>query len=57
MSAEVLCGPKRIVYMRPLTIAFLLRREQGELIEFACHAEDRDLPRLKTIKDSAAGKK
>jgi hypothetical protein len=45
------------VYTRPWTIAFPLKREKGELVEAACHEEDRDLPHLKAIKDAAAGKK
>ena len=42
-----------VVYTRPWTIAFPIRREKGEIIEFACHEEDRDLPRLKRIRDAA----
>jgi hypothetical protein len=46
-----------VVYTRPWTIAFPLKREKGELLEAACHEEDRDLPHLKAIKDAAARKK
>ena len=45
------------VYTRPWTIAFPFKREKFELIEGACHEEDRDLPHLKALKDKAAGKK
>ena len=40
-----------LVYTRPFTIAFSLRRIPGELFEAACHEEDHDLPVLKRIRD------
>jgi len=46
-----------VVYTRPWTIAFPVKREKFELIEAACHEEDHDLPHLKAIKDAAAAKK
>lgn len=46
-----------VVYTRPWTIAFPFQREKFELIEAACHEEDRDLPHLKALKDAAAAKK
>ena len=46
-----------IVYTRPWTIAFPVKRKKAEMFEFACHEEDHDLPHLKTLKDAAAGKK
>jgi hypothetical protein len=46
-----------IVYTRPWTIAFPLKRGKAEMFETACHEEDRDLPHLKVLKDAAAGKK
>jgi hypothetical protein len=46
-----------VVYTRPWTIAFPLKRNKFELLEAACHEEDRDLPRLKALKDAAAAKK
>jgi hypothetical protein len=48
-----------VVYTRPWTIAFPFKRGKpnAEMFETACHEEDRDLPRLKTLKDAAAGKK
>jgi hypothetical protein len=46
-----------VVYTRPWTIAVSLNRDaKFELMEAACHEEDRDLPRLKVLKDRAAGK-
>jgi len=47
-----------VVYTRPWTVAFPMRREaKFELLEAACHEEDRDLPHLKALKDAAAKKK
>jgi len=47
-----------VVYTRSWTIALPLKRDNKfELSEAACHEEDRDLPRLKALKDAAAGKK
>jgi hypothetical protein len=46
-----------VVYTRPWTIAFGVKRGKAEMFETACHEEDRDLPHLKAIKDAAAGKK
>ena len=46
-----------VVYTRPWTIAFPLKREKFELLEAACHEEDHDLPHLKALKDAAAAKK
>ncbi len=46
-----------VVYTRPWTITFPVKREKFELLEAACHEEDRDLPHLKAIKDAAAAKK
>jgi len=45
-----------VVYTRPWTIAFQLRRKKAEMFEVACHEEDRDLPHLKALKDAAAAK-
>ena len=46
-----------VVYTRPWTIAVSLKRDaQFELMEAACHEEDRDLPRLKVLKDRAKAK-
>ncbi len=45
-----------LVYTRPWTIAFPLKRDKAEMFETACHEEDRDLPRLKALKDAAAKK-
>ena len=46
-----------LVYTRPWTIAFPLKRDKAEMFETACHEEDRDLPRLKALKDAAGAKK
>jgi hypothetical protein len=46
-----------VVYTRPWTISLSFHREKFELTEAACHEEDRDLPRLKALKDAAAGKR
>jgi len=46
-----------VVYTRPWTIAVSLKRDaKFELMEAACHEEDRDLPRLKLLKDRAKAK-
>jgi hypothetical protein len=46
-----------VVYTRPWTISFQVKRKKAEMFETACHEEDRDLPRLKALKDAAAAKK
>ena len=46
-----------LVYTRPFTIAFSLRRIPGELFEAACHEEDHDLPVLKRIRDQERAKR
>src|SRR5579883_214080 len=46
-----------VVYTRPWTVAYPIRRQKGDLIESACHEEDKDLPHLKALKDAAAAKK
>jgi hypothetical protein len=46
-----------VVYTRPWTVSFPIRREKFELHESACHEEDHDLPHLKALKDAAARKK
>jgi len=46
-----------VVYTRPWTIALSFDRDSKfELMEGACHEEDRSLPHLKAIKDAAAKK-
>jgi hypothetical protein len=46
-----------VTYTRPWTISIFFNREKFELTEAACHEEDRDLPRLKRLKEAAEGKK
>jgi hypothetical protein len=46
-----------VVYTRPWTIAFPIKRQEGMLFEAACHEEDHDLPHLKAIRDAASRKK
>jgi hypothetical protein len=41
-----------VVYTRPWTIAFHLRRRKDELLEVACHEDDQDLQHLKLVKDA-----
>ena len=42
-----------VVYTRPWTIAFPLKREKDELLEVACHEDNQDLQHLKDVKDKA----
>jgi hypothetical protein len=42
-----------VVYTRPWTIRYPLRRRGQELLEVACHEDDLDLKHLKVIKDAA----
>jgi hypothetical protein len=46
-----------VVYTRPWTIAFPLKRGNAEMFEVSCHEDDHDLPHLKALKDAAAKKK
>ncbi len=46
-----------VVYTRPWTIRFPIRRQKGMIYEAACHEEDHDLPHLKAIRDAARQKK
>ena len=43
-----------IVYTKPWTIAFPLKKGQDELLEAACLEGDQDLQRLKELKDAAS---
>jgi len=45
-----------IVYTRPWTIAMPLNRQQGEILEVACHEDNQDLQHLKDIRDAARAK-
>jgi hypothetical protein len=42
-----------VVYTRPWTIVFPIKRQNDELLEVACHEDDQDLAHLKTIRDAA----
>jgi len=45
-----------IVYTRPWTIEMPLNRQQGEILEVACHEDNQDLQHLKDIRDEARAK-
>jgi hypothetical protein len=47
-----------VVYTRPFTIRFPVRRQQDELLEIACHEDNQDLEHLLDVKQDAikAGK-
>ena len=45
-----------VVYTRPWTISFPVKRENFELREAACLEEEHDLPHLKALKDAAAAR-
>jgi hypothetical protein len=45
-----------LVYTRPWTIAFPLKRQKEELLEIACHEDNQDLQHLKDIRDAARAK-
>jgi len=42
-----------VVYTRPFTIRFPLRRQMDEILEVACHEDNQDLEHLKHVKDEA----
>jgi hypothetical protein len=42
-----------LVYTRPWTIAFLLKKQQQELLEVACLEDNQDLKHLKDVRDAA----
>jgi hypothetical protein len=46
-----------VVYTRPWTISFPLRRQDDELLEVACHEDNQDLRHLKEVKDAARAEK
>jgi hypothetical protein len=41
-----------VVYTRPWTMQMKLTRQDDELLEIACHEDDRDLPHLKDVRDA-----
>jgi len=42
-----------IVYTRPWTIAFRMRKQKDEILEVACHEDNQDLQHLKDVRDAA----
>jgi hypothetical protein len=42
-----------VVMTRPYTLGFNIRRQQGEILEVACHEDNQDLEHLKQVKDEA----
>ena len=42
-----------VVMTRPYTLGFKIRRQQGEILEVACHEDNQDLEHLKHAKDEA----
>jgi hypothetical protein len=46
-----------VVYSRPWTIRFPLRRSKDQLLEQACHEDNQELQFLKDVKDAAAAAK
>ena len=45
-----------VVYDKPWTVSFAIKREKFELREAACLEEEHDLPHLKALKDAAAAR-
>jgi hypothetical protein len=45
-----------LVYTRPWTIAFPIKRQQGEMLEVACLEGNEDLQHLKDVRDQARAK-
>jgi hypothetical protein len=45
-----------LVYTRPWTISFPIKRQESELLEVACHEDNQDLQHLKDIRDEARAK-
>jgi hypothetical protein len=46
-----------VVYDKPWTVSFAIKRENFELREAACWEEEHDLPHLKALKDGAAAQR
>ena len=44
------------VYTRHWTVQFPINRQEGELLEVACHEGNEDLAHLKEIRDQARAK-
>ena len=45
------------VYTRHWSVSFPIKRQEGELLEVACHEGNEDLAHLKEIRDQARAKK
>ena len=45
-----------IVYTRPWTMTLPVNRQEGELLEIACHEDNQDLSHLKDVRDEARRK-
>jgi hypothetical protein len=45
-----------VAYSRPWTIEIPLRRQDGEILEVACHEDNGDLPHLKDVRDEYRAK-
>jgi hypothetical protein len=42
-----------LVYTRPFTVRFPVRRQPDELLEVACHEDNQDLEHLREVKEEA----
>jgi len=42
-----------VVMTRPYTLGFKIRRQQGEILEVACHEDNQDLEHLRQVKEEA----
>jgi hypothetical protein len=42
-----------VVMTRPYTLGFQIRRQEGEILEVACHEDNQDLEHLKHVKEEA----
>ena len=42
-----------VVMTRPYTLGFKIRRQQGEILEVACHEDNQDLEHLRHVKEEA----
>jgi hypothetical protein len=42
-----------VVYSKPWTVAFAMRKQKDEILEVACHEDNQDLQHLKDVRDAA----